>query len=61
MLNYLFIYSDMEYHQLLLPTKHQTKVFQMLHDGQGYEGMDWILCREKPLLEYYKLDSKAPR
>ena len=42
-LHQLYINNDVEYHQMILPLKYQVQVLQMLHDGQGHQGI------EKPL------------
>ena len=38
-LHCLYISDDVEYHQMILPIKYQVQVFQILHDGQGHQGM----------------------
>ena len=47
-LHCLYIDNNVEYHQMILSIKYQTQVLQMLHDGQGHQGMERItvLCRE---------------
>ena len=47
-LHCLYINNDVEYHQMILPLTYQVQVLQMLHDGQGHEGIDQTiaLCRE---------------
>ena len=39
-LHWLYINNDVEYHQMILPLKYQVLVFQMLHDGQGHQGIE---------------------
>ena len=39
-LHCLDINNDVEYHQMILPIKYQVQVLQMLHDGQGHQGME---------------------
>ena len=39
-LHCLYINNDVEYHWMILPIKHQVQVLQVLHDGQGHQGMD---------------------
>ena len=48
-LHQLYINNDVEYHQMILPISYQAQVFQMLHNGQGHQGVDWTiaLCREQ--------------
>ena len=43
-----YINNDVEYHQMILPISYQGQVLQMLHDGQGHQGVDQTiaLCRE---------------
>ena len=38
-LHQLHINNDVEYHQMILPLKYQVQVLQMLHDGQGHQGI----------------------
>ena len=40
---------------MILPVKYQVQVLQMLHNGQGHQGMErtTALCRECFLLENY--------
>ena len=47
-LHRLYINSDVEYHQMVLPIKLQAQVLQLLHDGQGYQGIERTiaLCQE---------------
>ena len=47
-LHCLYINNDVEYHQMILPIKYQAQVLQMLHDGQGHQGMEkpTALCRK---------------
>ena len=48
MLHCQYIYNDVDYHQLILPIIRQAQVFQMLHNCQGHQGIEWTiaLCRE---------------
>ena len=48
-LHRLYINNNVEYHQMILPLKYQVQVLQMLHDGQGHQGIDRTidLCREQ--------------
>ena len=39
-LHQIYINNDVEYHQMILPITYQVKVLQMLHDGQGHQGVD---------------------
>ena len=39
-LHRLYINNDVEYHQTVLPKKFQAQVFQLLHDGQGHQGIE---------------------
>ena len=39
-LHQLYINIDADYHQLVHPIKYQAQVFQLLHDGQGHQGME---------------------
>ena len=60
----------MEYHQMILPIKYQAQVLQMLHDGQGHQGMEktTALCRkhfywntmDKDVAKYVKKLSMMP-
>ena len=47
-LHRLYINNNVEYHQMILPLKYQVQVLQMLHDGQGHQGIERTiaLCRE---------------
>ena len=47
-LHQLYINNDVEYHQMILLLKYQAQVLQMLHDGQGHQGIErtTALCRE---------------
>ena len=47
-LHHLYISNDVEYHQMILPIQYQVQVIQMLHDGQGHQGMKRTiaLCSE---------------
>ena len=47
-LHWLYINNDVEYHQMIPLISYQVQVLQMLHDGQGHQGVDWTiaLCRE---------------
>ena len=38
-LHRLYINNDVEYHLMILPLKYQAQVLQMLHDGQGHQGI----------------------
>ena len=63
-LHQLYINNDVEYHQMILSLKYQAQVLQMLHNGQGHQGIKrtTALCREhfywstmyKDLAEYVK-------
>ena len=48
-LHQLYINNDVEYHQLILPIKYQAQVPNLLHDGQGHQGLKrtLALCRER--------------
>ena len=39
-LHRLFINNDGEFHQMVLPLKYQAQVLQLLHDGQGHQGIE---------------------
>ena len=39
-LHQLFINNDVEHHQVVLPLKYQAQVLQLLHDGQGHQGIE---------------------
>ena len=43
-LHWLYINSDVEYHQLILPIKYQAQVLKLLHDGQGQQGLERTLA-----------------
>ena len=47
-LHQLYINNDVEYHQMIFHLKYQVQVLQMLHDGQGHQGIErtTALCRE---------------
>ena len=38
-LYHLCINNNVEYHQLILPVKYQAQVLNLLHDGQGHQGL----------------------
>ena len=48
-LHWLFINNDVEFHQIVLPLKYQAQVVQLLHVGQGHQGIERTiaLCREQ--------------
>ena len=48
-LHQLFIKIDVEFHQMVLPLKYQAQVLQLLHDGQGHQGIERTitLCQEQ--------------
>ena len=48
-LHQLYINNDVEYHQLILPIKYQAQVLNLLHDGQGHQGLErtLALCQER--------------
>ena len=48
-LHWLYINNDVEYHQLILPIKYQAQVLNLLHDGQGHQGLECTLalCQER--------------
>ena len=48
-LHCLYINNNVEFHQMVLPIKFQALVLQMLHDGQGYQGIKrtFALCWEQ--------------
>ena len=48
-LHQLYIHNDVEFHQIVLPIKYQAEVLQLLHDGQGHQGIERTiaLCRER--------------
>ena len=39
-LHRLYIYNDVEYHQLVLPQRYHKKVLQSLHNDLGHQGID---------------------
>ena len=43
-LHHLYINSDVEYHQLILPVKYQAQVLSLLHDGQGHQRLEHTLA-----------------
>ena len=45
----LYINNNVEYHQLILPSKYQAQVLNLLHDGQGHQGLGRTLaiCQER--------------
>ena len=51
----LYINNDVEYNQLILPIKYQAQVLNLLHDGQGHQGLERTLglMLGKILLEYH--------
>ena len=38
-LHRLYIFNEMEYHQLVLPQRYHRKVFTALHDHMGHQGI----------------------
>ena len=42
-LHRLYIFNEMEYHQLVLPKQYHCKVLMALHDHMGHQGIDWTL------------------
>ena len=42
-LHHLYINSDVEYYQLVLPQIYNTAVLQMIHDDYGHHGLDHTL------------------
>ena len=42
-LHQLYINNDVQYHQMVLPIKFQAQVLQLLHDGQGHQGLKELL------------------
>ena len=48
-LHWLYINNNVEYHQLILPIKYQAQVLNLLHDGQGHQGLErtLALCQER--------------
>ena len=43
-LHWLYINNNVEYHQLILPIKYQAQVLNLLHDGQGNQGLECTLA-----------------
>ena len=43
-LHHLYINNDAKYHQLILPVKYQAQVLRLLHNGQGYQGLECTLA-----------------
>ena len=39
-LHQLYSNNNVEYHQMVLPIKFQAQVLQLLHDGQGHQGIE---------------------
>ena len=39
-LHRLYIFNEMEYHQLILPQRYHRKVLTALHDHMGHQGID---------------------
>ena len=48
-LHQLYIHNDVEFHQMVFPIKYQAQVLQLLHDGQGHQGIERTiaLCQEQ--------------
>ena len=48
-LHRLYIHNNVEFHQMVLPIKYQAQVLQMLHDGQGHQGIERTiaLCQKQ--------------
>ena len=48
-LHHLYIFSEIEYHQLVLPQRYHHKVLMALHDHMGHQGIDRMmdLLRER--------------
>ena len=48
-MHWLYINNDVEYHQMVLQLKYQVQVPQLLHYGQGHEGIERTiaLCWEQ--------------
>ena len=48
-LHWLYINNDKTYHQMVLQLKYQAQVLQLLHDGQGHQGIETTsaLCQEQ--------------
>ena len=42
-LHRLYIFNEMEYHQLVLPQRYHCKVLTALHDHMGHQGIDRTL------------------
>ena len=42
-LHRLYIFNEMEYHQLVLPQRYHRKVLTALHDHMGHQGIDRML------------------
>ena len=42
-LHRLYIFNEMEYHQLVLPQRYHHKVLTALHDHMGHQGIEWTL------------------
>ena len=42
-LHRLYIFNEMEYHQLVLPQQYHCKVLTALHDHMGHQGIDQTL------------------
>ena len=42
-LHRLYIFNEMEYHQLVLPQRYHRKVITALHDHMGHQGIDRML------------------
>ena len=42
-LHWLYIFNEMEYHQLILPQRYHHKVLTALHDHMGHQGIDRTL------------------
>ena len=49
LLHRLYIHNDVEFHQMVLLIKFQAQVLQLLHDGQGHQGIERTiaLCWEQ--------------
>ena len=39
-LHWLYIFNEIEYHQLVLPQRFHLKIFTALHDHMGHQGID---------------------
>ena len=48
-LHQLYIHNDVEFHQMVLLIKFQAQVLQLLHDGQGHQGIERTIapCQEQ--------------